>query len=230
MVNLRRFNTLCALLGLCFGCRNDENTIKKQEQIIAEITTEKISVFEYNESKTEIKVAAGQLVDNKYRGKVIFFEKGNLSKMIYINPNGYKIGDESFFKQNKLISHNFWRDSVNLLFYVNFKNDMQVEKYEGKPWLIRGKPHANMGDTAQYYIATPIIPYHKTLVTFGDERFAETIINYENDIRQFIYKIPVSEPDNYNFKLEVDIVNMKGDTIISDSTSVALVVKGNSQN
>ena len=106
-----------------------------------------------------------------------------------------------------------------------FDTSQKIDSVDGNPFLVYCDTIINEGDTASFYISSAIIPYHKTVVTFGDESIAETVVEYENTIRQFTYLfIPSWGRESYDFKLKINIVDSTGTIKVSDSTRIELNV------
>lgn len=214
---------LIILASLFNSCSSKK--VAKQLELVEQISSEELEVRKYA-NRSLLKFVAGRQENGILKGRIIEFdEQGNLERMFFRNDVGAKVGDESYFEGNKLQEHVFRKDKWTVLFYASFDNNEKVDSVDGKPYLVHYKNNINQGDTAEFYIATPIIPHHKTMVQFGDESVPETVVEYENDLRQYTYLfIPSWNQKKYNFKLRVNILDSLGQVRVSDSTEIELKV------
>lgn len=219
-ITLRFVSILTLLLASC-----GSKKIAKQLELVKQITSEELEVHKYS-NRSLLKYVAGREDNGILKGRIIEFdEKGNLDRMFFRNEIGAKVGDESYFVENKLKEHVFRKDKWTVFFYASFDNDEKIDSIDGRPYLVHYNKSIEQGDTAVFYIATPIIPYHSTEVLFEEVERPETRVKYINDVRQYYYRfVPSENQDEYSFKLRVDITDSSGNVRVSDSTNIELKV------
>lgn len=210
-------------LGL-LGCKN-RKVILEQIELIKNVTPESVESFQYYDNGV-IRYAATENDKGILKGKILeFYDNGDLKKMFVRNEIGAKVGDESYFVENKLKEHVFRKDKWTVLFYASFNEEQKIDSVDGNPYFVYCDRVVNEGDTASFSISTAIIPYHKTMVTFGDDSLPETIVEYENTLGQYTYLfIPSWDKGKYDFKLKVNIIDSSGNVRVSDSTNIELKV------
>jgi len=208
------------ILLILVGC-NKKNEIRKyQDKIINEIlSSKKLSSkkLKYKYFKNAIIEEVSEIENGKIQGKIIqFSSNGLIKKIIFINKDGDTVGDETVYNDYGNIAEHFFRlDLEKTLFYANFFNDGTLNFNEGSPYFIQGTSEVKIGDTLSFYIAAPLIPKHKTHITFFEKNIEESRVDYINDIRQLNYKLVV--PPDFNkleFTLCVEIKNSKNNVIL----------------
>ena len=215
-------------LIVLFSCNQKLKHKDYQKKIIEEyLDIKKELNYEfYNDSLIK---EVFEVVNSKKQGRVIqFSSKGLIKRVMFINSEGKIVGDDSKFDDFGILSEHFFRlDSETNLFYSKFSNNGKLISFEGRPYYLHGSDEIKEGDTLTFYIAAPIIPKHKTHITFYEENIKESRVNYINDIRQYLYKIIVpSNKKKLNFNLKVEIKDSLNNIIISDfDDKIAVSVK-----
>lgn len=220
LIALVSFYFLTVIIS-CQSKIDKTNILQKQNQEILKVYGINANLL-YKYYQDSIIKEVCEKIQGEIRGKqVLFSPLGTIRNITFINKEGKKVGDESNYNERgELIEHLFWDASDNLLCRINFKNGV-IHSVEGKPWYLFGYSDKNIGDTAKYYIATPIIPKHVTHVEFGLIDDTLSIVRYVNDIRQFEYKILMNTSGVKVFKLKVGIINDRNIEILCDSTQIS---------
>jgi len=161
------------------------------------------------------------------RGKIFEFSKSGIIERIYfLNNSGELVGDESIFNDLGFLTDHFFRlDSNSLLFYAKFTEKGKLLKTKGEPFLISYTDKIRVGDTASFYIATPIIPGFRTDVTFQQDRVPSSKVSYTNDLRQYTYRKVMSDTGQFLFLLNIRIEDSLNKQVINGRDSFTLKVR-----
>ena len=148
-----------------------------------------------------------------------------IRRKFFINKFDDKVGDETFFDNNGIITeHTFSLTSEQLLFCAKFSNKGKLIEKDGFPYFIQGRSVAKVGDTIKFYIAAPIIPGFKTNVEFYEDSDLSTGINYINDIRQYKYRYVVNIKKNLEFDLVINIKDSLNNTVVKHKEKINVEV------
>lgn len=216
---------LIAFFAKCKSGKKESEIIEAQRVAISELYSpnERLQYEFYEDS---IIKHVSILSANKPHGKIVSFHaNGKMKNIMFFNKAGEKLGDETNFNLEGIMTEHLFRlDENNLLFYVKF--DERNKKYiDGKPWYLHGPEKVKLNDTALYYIATPLIPNFTTKVSFGLLEDSSTTINYLNDLRQMEYKIVMNEIGMRKLKLVVNISDVNQNVLVQDSTTIITEVR-----
>lgn len=165
--------------------------------------------------------------DSSVIGKEYFFyENGLLKELFFINSEGDTIGDRTIFGvKGNMLYHTFNLNSDIALFYIAFSMNGTPISIRGRPFYIQQISEAKLNDTLVHYVATPIIPFHRTEVTIGLSGKRTQKISYENDIRQMYVKLVPEETGPVKMEFQINIVNIRNEIIVSDSEVWDVVVE-----
>jgi hypothetical protein len=210
--------TIIAILLVFSSCNEKINYKIYQEKIINEnLDLKKELKFEYY-SDSLIKEVS-EIENGRKHGRVIQFSSiGLITRKLFLNHKGETVGDETIFDNLGKISEHFFRlNPETILFYSKFSDNEKLSFFEGRPFYLHGYSEINEGDTLSFYIAAPIIPNHKTHISFYEKTIEDFRIDYINDIRQFKYHIIVPpETKKLEFILKVAIKDSLDNIIIND--------------
>uniref|UniRef100_UPI0040492C03 hypothetical protein n=2 Tax=Flavobacterium sp. TaxID=239 RepID=UPI0040492C03 len=204
---------------LIFSSCNKKVDYKNYQKKIIEENLDLKRELKYEYYSDSVIKEVSEIENGRKHGRIIqFSSEGLIKRKIFINYKGEMVGDETLFDSLGRISEHLFRlNSDTILFYSKFKENEKLSFFEGRPYYLHGYAEVNAGDTLSFYIAAPLIPKHKTYVSFYETNISDFRVDYVNDIRQFKYHVVVPfDIKKLEFNLKVEIKDSSNNTIISD--------------